>query len=103
MVKPLQGRKPTATVPLPFLGQSPLCLVSALQQMIEMYPAHPDNPLFVVPRMQDLILLIDSVARKHHRKISTKLQIQPHLTFHAFRRDGASWSFKQGGFLLSIL
>ena len=59
-------------------------------------PASPNDPLFTVPRHNNLVPLTDSVARKHLKNASQVLNISPTLTFHAFRRAGASWAFDHG-------
>ena len=94
--KTIQDRKTTHTIPLPHLGSSPLCPISALLHMTQMIVANPNNPLFILPTPSKQVPLTDSVARKHLKKISIALNISPPLTFHAFRRAGASWAFKRG-------
>ena len=94
--KTMQDRKHSATIPLPNLGNSILCPIRALQNMLLAYPASKDAPLFMITRNSKLVPLTDSVARKHLKKISINLAISPPLTFHAFRRAGAMWSFQQG-------
>ena len=93
--KTIQDRKTTQTIPLPHLGASPLCPITAILAMTHEIVANPNDPLFIVPSPNQ-VPLTDSVARKHLKKISTALNISPPLTFHAFRRAGASWAFKQG-------
>ena len=91
--KTIQDRKSTVTIPLPDLGQSPLCPIGAL---IHTYPAMQNDPLFILPRTPHYIPLTDSAACKHFKRASTALKISPSLTFHAFRRAGASWAFSHG-------
>ena len=64
--------------------------------MIRLYPVSDNEPLFVVPRAQSLVPLTDSVARKHLKDISYHLGVPKSLTFHDFRRAGASWAFQNG-------
>ena len=89
--KTIQNRGDTVTLPLPCLGSSPLCPIAALTLMVQMFPTEQNDPLFLLPRKRGLVPLTDSVARKHLKAVSLALGIAPPLTFHAFRRAGASW------------
>ena len=94
--KTMQNRRDTVTLPLPYLASSPLCPIVALKSMIQIFPAEQNDPLFLLPRKRGLVPLTDSVARKHLKAVSLALGIAPPLTFHAFRRAGASWAFHNG-------
>ena len=94
--KTIQNCRDTVTLPLPFLGSSHLCPISALAAMIQAIPASPNDPLFILPRKSGPTPLTDSVARKHLKTISLALALTPPLTFHAFRKAGASWAFHNG-------
>ena len=71
----MQDRKQAVTIPLPKLGASPLCPITALQQMIRSVPADPNDSLFLVPRTSHLVPLTDSVARKHLKNILQSLHL----------------------------
>ena len=94
--KNLQNRKDIVTIPIPLLGDTPLCPIAALDGMIRLYPVSDNEPLFVIPRAQTLVSLTDSVARKHLKDISSHLGLPKSLTFYDFRRVGASWAFQNG-------
>ena len=95
--KTIQDRKQSVTIPLPNLGVSRLCPIKAISNMICLFPAEHDEPLFGILRPSMMVPLTDSVARKHLNKlISNKLGLQSPLTFHAFRRAGAMWTFQNG-------
>ena len=94
--KTLQNRKDIVTIPIPLLGDTPLCPIAALNRMIRLYPVSDNEPLFGVPRAQGLVPLTDSVARNHLKDISLHLGLLKMLTFHDFRRAGASWAFQNG-------
>ena len=94
--KTIQNRKDMVTIPIPLLGDSPLCPIAALNGMIRLYPVSDNDPLFVIPRAKTLVPLTDSVARKHLKHISSHLGLPKPLTFHDFRRAGASWAFQNG-------
>ena len=101
--KTIQDRKSTVTIPLPSLGNSPLCPIKAINLMIKNIPADPNDPLFTIQTTKGLAPLTDSIACKHLKKASHALNISPSLTFHAFRRAGASWAFSQGAPLEHIM
>ena len=61
--KTIQDRKQIVT--LPWLGDSPLCPIKALNAMITSIPANHNDPLFILPRNTHKVPLTDSVARKH--------------------------------------
>ena len=94
--KTLQNRKDIVTIPTPSLGRSLLCPMAALDRMTQLYTVSDNEPLFVIPKGQHLVPLTDSVARKHLKDISHHLCLQKSLTFHDFRRAGASWAFQNG-------
>ena len=94
--KTMQNRKDFATIPLPDLCGSPLCPVAALRTLFQVFPDDSNSPVFVIPRKSGLVPLTDSVARKHLKDISRALGLQKSLTFHDFRRAGASWAFQHG-------
>ena len=84
------------TIPILLLGDTPLCPIVAINGMVWLYLVSDNEPLFIVPRAQSLIPLTDSVARKHLKDISSHLGLSKSLTFHDFRRAGASWAFQNG-------
>ena len=94
--KTLQDRRETTTIAIPVLPDSPVCPVSALKAMFSAYPAHKNDPLFVLCHTGVPVPLADSQARKHLKKISQLLNIQPYLTFHVFRRSGTTCAFQAG-------
>ena len=84
------------TIPLPNLAHSSLCPIRAISLMIQQVLAGSNDPLFTIQTTRGPIPHTDSVARKHLKNASTALHISPSLTFHAFRRAGASWAFSHG-------
>ena len=101
--KTMQDRKQAVTIPLPNLGDSHLCPIKAVTIMIQLFPASPNDPLFVIPRISNIVPLTDSVAREHFKKISISLVMPTPFTFHTFRRACAIGSFQQGVPLEHIL
>ena len=92
----MQNRKDFATISLPDLAGSHLCLVLALKVMFQIFPASENSPVFVIPRSKGLVPLTDLVARKHLKDISRSLGLDISLTFHDFCRAGTAWAFQHG-------
>ena len=94
--KTLQDRCKVASVSLPNLGASPLCPIADLKDLGTFNPVDNDKPLFEILSLFASVPLTDSYARKHLKKVSTLLQLPKPITFHDFRRGGASWAFRHG-------
>ena len=94
--KTIQDRKETRTINVPYLGASQICPIVALKTMLCHIPGSENDPLFMITKKGIPMVLTDSVARKHLKKVSQLLHIQPPLTFHAFRRAASSWAFQHG-------
>ena len=101
--KTMQTRQGIRTISLPMLGLLPLCPVAALRSLLFLFPGEPNDPLFQIPRAHAQVPLTDSVARRHLHTVSNSLQLSPHLTFHDFRRSGATWAFHHGVPLSQIM
>ena len=101
--KTVQNRKDFATIPLPDLQGVPLCPVTALKVLFQASPRGPNSPVFMIPRQKQWVPLTDSVARKHLKDICKALGLHKSLTFHNFRRAGASWAFHHGVPLENIM
>ena len=94
--KTMQNRKDTCTIAIPSLGRSEICPVNALKTMFACLPGTDNDPLFRIYKKGTVLPLTDSTARKHLKQISSMLEIQPPLTFHAFRRAASTWAFQHG-------
>ena len=92
----MQDRSKVATVSIPVLHGSDICPVAALCGMLEFVPGSCDQPLFQFFTGSNLSPLTDSVARRHLKAACQKLQLEKLLTFHDFRRGGATWAFRRG-------
>ena len=93
--KTIQDRKETRTTNIPYLGHSEICPTVALKTMLCHIPGSENDPLFITKKGIPMVLT-DSVAHKHLKKVSQMLHIQPSLTFHAFIRAASSWVFQHG-------
>ena len=101
--KTIQNRQDIRTISLPILGVSKLCPATALRSLLALTPGDSNDPLFQTPRAHASIPLTDSVARRHLHTVSNALKLSPHLTFHDFRRSGATWAFHHGVPLSQIM
>ena len=94
--KTLQDRCKMTSVSLPNLGASPLCPIAALKDMSKFNAIDNDKPLFQICQHFVFVPLTDSYARKHLKKVSQLLKLPNPITFHDFRRGGATWAFRHG-------
>ena len=95
--KTLQARDTIARIHIPVLPDSRLCPVTALKQMLAIVPGSQDDPLYSICRQGCWLPLTDSIVRKHLTHISRMLGWEhKHITFHTFRKSGASWAFQHG-------
>ena len=101
--KTMQNRRDFATISLPDLARSQLCLVFALKVMFHRFPGSENSPVFILSRLQGLVPLTDSAARKHLKDITRSLGLDIPLTFHDFLRAGAAWAFQHGVLLEHIM
>ena len=100
--KTLQNRRHIATVNIPHLNASPLCPVTALKLMMQVTSSQRDDPLFLYKKLGNWAILTDSVARKHLKDVSRVLALPKGLTFHDFRRGGATWAYNHGASIQDI-
>ena len=94
--KTLQSRTDIRTIPITWLQNSPLCPVTSLHTLFQTQPGSVNQPVFRISRHHGLVPLTDSMARRFLTKLSYILQLSPKLTFHDFRRSGATWAFHHG-------
>ena len=95
--KTLQARDKMTKIHIPVLPDSRLCPVTALKHMLAVVPGSQDDPFFSICRQGCWLPLTDSIVRKHLARIIRMLRWeQRHITFHTFRRSGASWAFQHG-------
>ena len=99
----MQNRQEIRTISLPMLGLSPLCPAVALRSLLAWIPGDANAPLFQIRRTHASTPLTDCVAHRHLHSVSDNLNLSPHLTFHDFRRSGATWAFHHGVSLSQIM
>ena len=92
--KTLQLRNKVKVLKIPSLGSSKLCPVSAIKSMLKLYKGDNNSPLFQIKCYGNWVPLTDTRLRKFLSKIVNILGWQSkNLTFHSFRRSGATLAF----------
>ena len=92
-----QFRDKVARISIPALLGSPFCPVAALRLLLQSTHGTQTEPLFTILNQGSYMPLTDSMVRKHFKRIINILQWQHlRLTFHSFRRSGASWAYQHG-------
>ena len=92
--KTLQSRDKVKIITLPSLGRAAICLLRAVKKLYKLYNPSNNLPLFQFKYPSGWKVLIDSKVRKTLSFLNSQLGYSPHyLTFHSFRRSGASLAF----------
>ena len=79
---------------IPSLGASPLCPVAALRTLLKSSPKGKNLPLFQIQCFGKWVPLTDTRLRKQLSNSIRFLKLQDkNITFHSFRRSGATWAF----------
>ena len=92
--KTIQSKNAARVLKIPHLGSSPICPVQALKNLLLITPSGRNKPLFQVKINANLVPLSDTRLRKHFKTLLSTLSLsQSSLTFHSFRRSGATMAF----------
>ena len=95
--KTIQSIDKIAHVNIPVLPGSRLCPVTALKHMLAIVPRSQKDPLFSICRQDRWVPLTDTIVKTHLKGITRMLGWEHmQITFHTFRRSGASWAFQYG-------
>ena len=89
--KTIQNRQEIRIISLPILGLSILSPAKALHLLLQSTAGDSNAPFYQICRSHGLIPLTDSVAGRYLRTLSKAVNLSRHLTFHDFRRSGATW------------
>ena len=90
----MQFQNRCKVIKIPFLAGSPLCPVTALGVLLKSIKGSKNQPLFQIMVDKKITCLTDSRQRKHFKCILNRLHLQnTSLTFHSFRRSGATLAF----------
>ena len=92
--KTIQTRNVVKILKIPQLGSNPICPVKATKKLMAITPGSNNHPLFQFKSSKGWVPLTDTQVRRNFRIILQKLNLSnSHLTFHAFRRSGATYAF----------
>ena len=92
--KTLQSRNVVKILKIPSLGKNPICPVQAIKNLLEITPGTENHPLFQYKTSTGWSPMTDNQVRYHFKLVLKKLNLQSsNLTFHAFRRSGATFAF----------
>ena len=101
--KTLQTNNAIRLLKIPFLHGSNVCPVTALKILLHMTPCSKNHPLFQIRLHGNWVPLTDTRVRKHLKLILNRLDLcNTKLTFHSFRRSGATLAFNTNASLQSI-
>ena len=101
--KTIQDRKHIKILKIPSLGSNPICPVTAIKNLLQITPGSNNSPLFQYKKSTKWLPLTDNQVRRHFKTILNRLQLHNStLTFHAFRRSGASFAFNSNVSLQDI-
>ena len=80
-----------------------ICPVTAIKNLLQITPGSNNSPLFQYKKSTIWLPLTDNQVRRHFKTILNRLQLHnTSLTFHAFRRSGASFAFNSNVSLQDI-
>ena len=92
--KTMQMNNSIRVIKIPALGASPLCPVSALQDLLGNTPDQSNNHLFQIKCYKKWVPLTDTRLRKIFASILSSLHLsKSNITFHSLRRSGATLVF----------
>ena len=101
--KTLQNRNKVIVIKLPAIKNVAICPVYHIKQLLQLLPGDQDSPLFQIPCYGKWVPLTDSRVRKHFKDVLIKLKLHNKgITFHTFRKSGASLAFQGNASLQSI-
>ena len=90
----MQSKNTVKILKIPSLGTNPICPVQVVKNLLPITPGSHNSPLFQYKRSGLWTPMTDSQVRVHFKTLLKKLHMQDlALTFHAFRRSGATYTF----------
>ena len=91
--KTLQFNNKVKLLHIPFLNNL-LCPVSAIKNLLAITPASKNSPLFKIKHQSQWVPLTDNQIRQNLKAILKNLNLPTsYITFHSFRRSGATFAF----------
>ena len=101
--KTIQSRHMVKILKIPSLGANPICPVTAIKNLLAITRGSKNHPLFQYKTLKGWAPLTDTQVRRHFHLILKKLNLyNSNLTFHAFRRSGATYAFNSNVALQDI-
>jgi hypothetical protein len=94
--KTLQRFNQLASITLFPIPGSPLCPFTAFCSLQTFFPVRPQDPFLSYHSASSLYILIQGDHRRTLRSLVASLRLDPHLTFHSFRRSSASLAHAHG-------
>ena len=92
--KTMQTRDIVKILKIPHLGANLICPVRALKNLLAITPGSNNHPLFQYKTSKGWRPLTDSQVRHHFHLVLKRLNLSDaKITFHAFRRSGATYAF----------
>ena len=90
-------------VKIPRVNNVLLCPVRAIEELLRLTPGNADSPLFQIQLYGSWVPLTDTRLRKHFNSVLKKLNLHHSgITFHYFRKSGATLAFNANASLQSI-
>ena len=91
--KTLQFNSQVKLLHIPLLNNS-FCPVTAIKNVINIVPTHRNSPLFQFKTLGQQPPMTDNQVRSNLENMLQKLHFpSSHITFHSFRRSGATLAF----------
>jgi integrase len=94
--KTLQKHRQSARIKLFPIQGSHLCPVQAFLRLQRSFPVKQEDPFLSYRVAGQLFLITQSQLRRALKKLVTSLHLDPRISFHVFRRSGASLAFSSG-------
>jgi integrase len=94
--KTLQKYRQSARIRLFAIPGSPVCPLAAFISLQRSHPVLPSDPFLSYRVSGRLYIITQNHLRRSLKRLVASLSFSPHLTFHAFRRSGASLAFASG-------
>ena len=100
--KTLQFANQARMIKIPMLNNI-ICPVAALKKCLKITPGDKNSPLFQYKTASTWLPLTDTRVRKHLQNVLKLLNLhENHVTFHSFRRSGATFAFNHNVSLQEI-
>jgi integrase len=94
--KTLQRYRQSARVKLYPIHNSPICPVTAFGTLQRSFPVHPTDPFLSYRSSGQLFIISQSDLRRALKRLVSAISLHSSLTFHSFRRSGASLAYASG-------